>query len=178
MAVIKIPFNVSLSDVSSNRGNVTLCSTPQEPSRVDTFAAERQTLTAIAGQLGQIQIGLEAQRETVEKLVTKVAAAIAREALGSDDELIDKRVAHFAGMLMNQLPAGQPTTAYVHPKCVETLSEWAEQSSLAHLTIRPDGNLPPGDARLEVGGKGIVAALEAFLSAAAQTDGWAGGEGA
>jgi flagellar biosynthesis/type III secretory pathway protein FliH len=176
MALIKIPFNTSLANVSAPRGRVTTAriSAPAAPADppADDFSEERQTLAALGRQLLEVQRTVQSQTEQVQQLVTKVAAAIAAEALGGDDELLDRRVVHYADLLMQQLEPKQSATAFVHPKCVETLTRWADETTRQQLEIRPDGNLAAGDCRIEVGGKGLVASLESFLAAAAESDVW------
>ena len=178
MPVIKIPFNVSLANVSAPRGHVTTCNAPRETApAADDFAAERKTLAAFGQQLFEIQRSMQSQAEAVHALVIKAAAAIAGEALGGDDALVEKRVVQFAEVLMRQIQPTQSATAFVHPQCVETLSRWAEEAEADSIEIRPDANLTPGDCRIEVGGKGMVASLESFLTAAAENDVWMRGDG-
>ncbi len=173
MALIKIPFNASLASVSAPRGHVTTSRIPDPTAPpANDFAEERQTLAALGRQLLEVQRSVQTQTEQVHQLVTKVAAAIAAEALGSDDQLLAQRVVHYADLLMKQLQPKQSATAFVHPRCVETLNRWADEASLEHLEIRPDGNLAAGDCRIEVEGKGLVASLESFLAAAAESDVW------
>ncbi len=173
MALIKIPFNASLAKVSSPRGHVTTSRMPESAApAAEDLAAERQTLAALGRQLHEVQRAVQMETETVHKLVTKVAAVIAAEALGSDDALLAQRVVHYADLLMQQLQPQQTAIAFVHPECVETLKRWADEATLEHLEIRPDGNLAAGDCRIEVGGKGLVASLESFLTAAAENDLW------
>jgi len=176
MPVIKIPFNASLTNVSVPRGNVTLCQVRESASTDrDTFALEQKTLAAFGKQLAEIQRAMQVQNESIHSLVTKVATAIAGEALGSDNELVEQRVIHFAEVLMQQVPAESAAATFVHPDCLDTLKRWATEAGLEQLEIRSDANLTPGDCRVEVGGKGLVASLESFLAAAAKNDRWTKG---
>lgn len=183
MPVIQIPFSHSLANVSLSRGDAIRNATGGEPVATPPGNAQTEpvpdseqslatdalrTLDSIAQQIRDLDAKLECELASVGVQLVAAATQIAREALGSDNALLEERVAHFAETLLRQIRPDQSATFFVNPSCMASLQAWMSASDHPPITILPDATVPPGDCRIETNDKGFLASLESFLDAAAK----------
>ncbi|MEO1619357.1 MAG: FliH/SctL family protein [Planctomycetota bacterium] len=168
MAVIKIPFSAPVANVTTTKGSVTEFEVETKQSDGDLHALEAlEVLRQIESQMVGLRQDWDRQAKATEKQLVEIAISVARQALGSDSELIQERVQHFAEQLLHHFspPEASGLTAFVHPDCVTTLQQWARNSEATDLVCKPDPNLAPGDCRIEADGKGLSASLDSLLNA-------------
>lgn len=181
MPVIHIPFNKCLTSVSVTRGSAVSVNRATKPSataskplpterpQVDELAlTAKRTLEAIHQNLSVLDQRVQDEIDSVGARVLAVATKIAKEALNSDDTLIEERVSHFASVLIGQLKPNQSAVLFVNPVCANYLYQWMSDSDHAEIEIQSDSTVQPGDCRIELDDKGFLASLDAFLDAAAK----------
>ncbi|MCA9136748.1 MAG: hypothetical protein KDB00_08315 [Planctomycetales bacterium] len=174
--MIQLPFPTSLSNVSVTRGAVNRPSTTdsagpdQSGSNAATVVAAQQvaleTLAAIDQKIQSLAANRQDDFSAVGAQLVAAATQIAREALGSENSLIEQRVTHFADVLLRQIHPKQSAVFFVNPDCVAILKNWIDQSEVSDIEIQADATVPPGDCRIELDDKGFLASLESFLDAA------------
>jgi flagellar biosynthesis/type III secretory pathway protein FliH len=169
MAVIQVPFGNSLSKISTPHGRVVQSTIQAEPV-VDEAAtiAAKQTMDAISNRLGFLEQHIQHELSSVQSKIIAVATEIAKEALGSDRDLIEQRVAHFADVLLKQIQPTKQTVIYVNVSCIHSLTRLLSESDRAKIEIQADSTIEPGDCRIETDGKGFLASLDSYLDAAAK----------
>ena len=169
MPVIQVPFSNSLAKISTSRGRVTQSTVDHAPvvDEKSAIAAEK-TLDAIGNRLRALEQQVHDELLSVRSKVTAAATQIAKEALGSDDSLIEQRVTHFADVLLQQIQPTQRTVIYVSACCVDSLKHLVSESDPTGIEIQPDPTVQPGDCRIETDGKGFLASLDSYLDAAAK----------
>ena len=181
MPVIQIPFTRSLENVSTSHGRITVGKThdtasslPQSNANAvanpnDKIAsAARRTLDTISAQLQRLDVENRNQVAAAEALIVAAATQIAKEALNSENTLIEERVSHFAEVLLRQNHPNQSPVLFVNPDCVDYLNMWLSESKHPPIEIQADAAVQPGDCRIELDDKGFLASLESFLDAAAK----------
>ena len=179
MPVIQIPFDSVPTNVSISRrtgtapiardtaaDNTHQAAPPA--TECETSTAAVQTLAAMNAQLTLLDQTLKDELASIGAHLVAAATQIAKEALGSDNALVEERVAHFADVLLRKIPSDRSAVFYVHPSCVATLSDWMSRQQDAAMTIQPDATVEPGDCRIESDDKGFLASLDSFLHAAAK----------
>ena len=129
--------------------------------------AAKNTLDSIADQFVQLNELIRGQVEAFKTKTANVAIRIAKEAVGSDETLVEQRVTHFANILTHQIPNQQNVTLFVHPSCLERINQWAAELGRDELVIQADGTVQPGDCRIEINENGLLASIDAYLEAAA-----------
>lgn len=173
MVKIEIPFKQAPTSIQSHDGNVT---TVAAAPRVDQVSQDRteamQALDAMASQLQRLDRIMKTKVEMIGSQVRTIAMELARQALTDDDELVQARVQQFAETLLAESLAdgseqNAPAKLFAHPNCVVTLQQWCEQSGRNDVNVLSDPALAPGDARVELGSAGLLAALTELLTAAA-----------
>ncbi|MCC9602001.1 hypothetical protein LOC67_15675 [Stieleria sp. JC731] len=163
MAVIQIPFPKKLSSVSTTRGHVkNLQVVPEEEPQNDVLEA----IGGIAAAIDLLQQQRQEQFGEISAKLIATACQIARDALGSENELIEQRVNHFTKVLLDELQESKDAIIFVHPTLVETLSQHEAIIQKGSIEILPDTTVAPGDCRVEIEGKGLLASLDAYLDAA------------
>lgn len=174
MVKIEIPFKQTPTSIESIRGTVTTVVTeaPAEPAAPDQPDAAH-TLGAMASQIQQLDQIMKAKVEMIGSQVRTIAMELAHQALSGDDDLVQLRVQQFAETLLaeSSLEGHQqqsPVKLFAHPSCIVTLRQWCEQTERNDLSVFPDASLAPGDARVEVGSTGLLAALTELLNSAAK----------
>ncbi|QEF97632.1 flagellar assembly protein H [Stieleria maiorica] len=189
MPTIQIPFDRSLANVTLARGplppatpNLPAGTSPNgaasaatEPTTVaeaesaardEAAAAALKTLHSIEQKLKLLDARLDEELSTIGVQLTAAATQIAKQALGSDNALVEERVAHFANLLLRQVHPSQSAVIYVHPDYVVSLQSWLSQIDYEAIEIQGDATVQPGDCRIESNGKGFLASLDSFLDAA------------
>ncbi|QDV86358.1 FliH/SctL family protein [Planctomycetes bacterium TBK1r] len=189
MAVIQIPFDQSLANVTVARGPLAMPSTSgvssaamnvsanapaasnpnarsAAESRDDIAASALKTLQSIEQQLQHLDAKLNEEFSSIGVQLTAAATQLAKQALGSDSSLVEERVAHFANILLRQVHPSQSAVIFVNPDCVTPLESWLSQVEYEAIEIQADATVQPGDCRIESNGKGFLASLESFLDAA------------
>ncbi len=181
MAVIQIPFDQSLANVTIARGPLAIPSATattsaladSQPiarsaseSRDEIAASALKTLQSIEQQLQHLDAKLDQEFSSIGVQLTAAATQLAKQALGSDSSLVEERVAHFANILLRQVHPSQSAVIFVNPDCVTPLESWLSQVEYEAIEIQADATVPPGDCRIESNGKGFLASLESFLDAA------------
>ena len=168
MAVVQLPFSNSLSRISTSHGRVIQSAVQVDPMVEDaSMIATKATLGAIGNRFRSLEQQVHHELSLVHSKITAVAMKVAKEALGSESELIEERVAHFAGILLQQLLPTNRTVIYVNASCMETIASLVSESDRVDLIIQSDPSIEPGDCRIETDGKGFLASLDSYLDAAA-----------
>lgn len=193
MPVIRIPFPQSPASISVARGSVPV----QNPGQLPPPAAEPpntgppkaepvadpmesaafQSLQAIHQNLQTLDERLNQELANLRPHLISAARQIACEAIGSEDELVEKQVVHFAEILIRQIRPTSNVVFFVNPRCIAYLTAWLARSDQSDLAVQPDASVAPGDCRIESGDKGLLASLESFLHEAATKTDLARGEG-
>ncbi|QDV45552.1 flagellar assembly protein H [Stieleria neptunia] len=203
MAVIQIPFDQSLANVTVARGPLAMPPTTARTdaaagaaanppinghaaaqpsarsaaeSRDESAASALKTLQSIEQQLQHLDAKLDEEFSSIGVQLTAAATQLAKQALGSDSSLVEERVAHFANILLRQVHPSQSAVIFVNPDCVTPLESWLSQVEYEAIEIQADATVQPGDCRIESNGKGFLASLESFLDAAAKRMSTARGE--
>ncbi|MCD0459816.1 FliH/SctL family protein [Roseiconus lacunae] len=163
MAVIQIPFPNNLANVSTSHGRVT----QQTTTSVDNGKAElAEAINAVTAAIETIREDRQQQFATMTNKLIATACQIAREALGEENELLDKRVKHFTETLLGELQESKDATIFVHPSVIKSLAENDLIAQNDAVEIVPDATVAAGDCRVEIDGKGLLASLDAYLDAA------------
>lgn len=168
MAVIQVPFGNSLSKISTSHGRVVQSTIQAEPV-VDEAAtiAAKQMMDAISNRLSSLEQHIQHELSSVQSKIISVATEIAK-ALGSDQDLIEQRVAHFADVLLKQIQPTKQTVIYVNASCIHSVTRLLSESDRTQILIQADSTIEPGDCRIETDGKGFLASLDSYLDAAAK----------
>ncbi|OYP32290.1 FliH/SctL family protein [Rhodopirellula sp. MGV] len=163
MPTIQIPFPKNLSTVSTTTGHVTQIQAEPAKNPFDDVVNSIDVMTAAIAELQQSR---KEQFEQIEAKLISTACQIAREALGDDHELIATRVKHFTDCLLSELQSSKDAVIFVHPTVVNALAENETLRQHDAIDIVSDTTVQPGDCRVEIEGKGLLASLDAFLDAA------------
>ena len=202
MPVIRIPFAQSPASISVARGSVPVrnpvpspAPPPErayterantdrantEPAKTEPVAdpmesAAMRSLQAIHQNLQTLDDRLNQELANLRSHLVSAARHIACEAIGSEDELVEKQVVHFAEILIGQMQPSSDVVFFVNPRCIAYLTAWLARSDRSDLAVQPDASVDPGDCRIESGDKGLLASLDSFLHEAAKKTDLARGE--
>mgnify|MGYP001794534826 CR=1 FL=1 len=169
MPVVTIPFDQPPSNISASHGRVTQVTRDVDAAEAQAASDALRAMQSIENELQAIHETMHHACEDAQTRVMSAAIRIAKEALGSENDLIEQQVTHFADVLMQQLQPAPGAVAFVHPSCLQSMQQWKLNQKIPALEIQGDASVAAGDCRIEVNGKGLLASLDAFLDAAARS---------
>ena len=165
----RLTFTESPTEISSRDGRTiytqrapsitpTLAPTPPDHSEIAA-----QTISRIEDQLSHLRGLIEQQLSQIRTQTLELATSICEAVLNESVESVEKRATHFVSVALQEIAPEVPATIYVHPDCLETISEWLEGIGEHQWHPASDPSVKAGDCRIEMAAGGVSATLDDFI---------------